>query len=84
MIFYSICGYCRHRLDEGDDTEPRCAAFPNGIPDDIRRRGFDHRNPYEGDGGIMFEPDGPVDVARLDRIVARSPLGRSAGGESDD
>lgn len=34
----------------------RCLAFPDGIPDDILDGEFDHTDPHEGDGGIMYEP----------------------------
>lgn len=80
MIYRTICGMCRHRSDEGDDTAARCAAFPNGIPDEILRLGFDHRMPFDGDGGIMFEPDGPLDTERIERIVSS---GQTAGGVDD-
>ncbi|MDT9692493.1 hypothetical protein Q5762_30025 [Streptomyces sp. P9(2023)] len=30
-------------------------AFPDGIPGDISPGGFDHRRPYPGDGGVLFE-----------------------------
>lgn len=51
----SQCWYCKHRRLRGIDTY--CAAFPDGIPDDIRWNKVDHKMPYEGDGGIRFEAD---------------------------
>jgi hypothetical protein len=52
MRFESYCDACQ-RLDMESNT---CAAFPEGIPNVIRRGSFDHRQPYEGDGGIRFLP----------------------------
>jgi len=37
-------------------TESRCAAFPDGIPPEIRLNKHDHKKPYKGDNGIQFEP----------------------------
>jgi hypothetical protein len=35
---------------------PKCAAFPNGIPDDIFYGGGDHRDPVGGErGGRVFK-----------------------------
>ncbi len=50
------CGKCKHIIRK----DLSCAAFPNGIPDDILEREFDHRNPYPNaenpeDNGIRFE-----------------------------
>ena len=33
-----------------------CEAFPKGIPDAILNNEHDHRQPYEGDGGITYRP----------------------------
>ena len=54
---------------ENPGAAPTCTAFPAGIPDEIIRLGYDHRNPFEGDGGVLFTPDGPVDVDAIERTV---------------
>lgn len=53
-----ICASCT-RYTGYDDTHPRayCAAFPAGIPLAMYADGFDHRNPYPGDNGILYDPD---------------------------
>ena len=33
-----------------------CDAFPDVIPSDINNGIIDHRKPFPGDNGIMFEP----------------------------
>lgn len=44
------CKRCVHFQGGG-----KCAAFPSGIPSEIRLRERDHRQPYPGDHGIRFE-----------------------------
>lgn len=71
-MYRTICTKCVH-FGAHDNPENSalvtCEAFPAGIPDEILREGFDHRNPFEGDGGIQFTPKGPVDVEAIEKIV---------------
>jgi hypothetical protein len=49
----SQCVWCRHRSADGR----RCRAFPNGIPEAIAKNRHDHRQPYDRDHGVRFEPE---------------------------
>jgi len=54
------CSICSHFLEPEAGksrflAEPRCEAFPDGIPYEIQENWFDHRKPFEGDNGIRFE-----------------------------
>lgn len=49
-----ICGGCKHL--RGDLREPKCDAFPAGIPNEILLSRADHRQPFAGDQGIRFDP----------------------------
>ncbi len=51
------CTQCKHLGDPGSlpGLKTPCAAFPDGIPDNIARGRFDHRNSHPGDHSIRFE-----------------------------
>lgn len=48
----SLCGSCVYK----DPDEPKCEAFPDGIPISILSGYQDHFQSYRGDRGITFEP----------------------------
>lgn len=56
--FSDVCTYCKHldiensKFKKGGNV---CAAFPDGIPDEIWLGKNDHKKPYKGDYGIQFE-----------------------------
>ena len=37
-------------------SNKKCSVYSNGIPEKIWDGEHDHTEPYEGDGGIQFEP----------------------------
>ena len=49
-----ICAGCIHLI--GDLMDPKCAAFPGGIPWDVLLSKKDHRKPLPDDLGIRFAP----------------------------
>ncbi len=44
-----LCCLCKH-----ERNGRTCAAFPEGIPEDIWAGWHDHREPYPDDKGILF------------------------------
>ena len=42
-------------------TGPFCAAFPDGIPEDIWTNQFDHRQPHKGDHGLQWQQAGALE-----------------------
>jgi hypothetical protein len=43
-------------VNKSDSDVLCCKAFPSGIPDEILQGEHDHREPYSGDNGILYEP----------------------------
>lgn len=50
-MMQSDCLICKNFYYRGT-----CEAFPLGIPEEIFYGKVEHREPYEGDNGIQFEP----------------------------
>ncbi len=61
-----MCMYCKHFHE--NRLSFHCEAYPDGIPEDIYETRVDHRKPYEGDGGIRFEPADDTTDEQLERI----------------
>ena len=63
-----MCVYCKHRIG----VSVTCEAYPEGIPEEIFFTSeIDHREPYEGDDGIQFEPAEDVneqDLTYIERL----------------
>ena len=66
-LYENLCRLCKHRTGYG------CAAFPKEIPLEIRQMYVDHRQPYPGDGGVLFEAKGdqPRTLERLANVKLR-------------
>lgn len=52
--------HCKHLLGARNDGQeynerPICAAFPDGIPEEIAYGDNLHTRPYPGDHGIQYE-----------------------------
>ena len=68
-----ICAVCIHLL--GDLRDPKCAAFPAGIPTEILLSKVDHRGPYPGDMGIVFGAEDAAGERYADMIFAPAHAG---------
>jgi len=55
-----ICMWCV-RFHEDNEDGLTCDAFPHAIPDEIIWNAHDHRYPFPGDNGLLFEPVEPGD-----------------------
>lgn len=74
---FTLCVFCT-RFNHDEQGIPFCEAFPDGIPNEILHEGYDHRQPFEGDGGILFESDGRKDNAFFDRVLVPAEVEEEA------
>ena len=51
LTYSPVCVFCKHQIRQRE-----CAAFGEAIPLEIWNGDNNHRQPYEGDTGIQFEP----------------------------
>ena len=56
-----VCFGCTHMYPSGPNHDLKCDAYPSDIPWDILLSKVDHRQPYPGDNGVVFEPKSPED-----------------------
>ena len=64
----SQCAVCKWHI--WDDT---CQVFPKEIPRDILGNMADHRLPYPGDGGVLFEAQNEKAAKVMLEIMGREP-----------
>jgi len=55
LLATPICTLCKHFRDVVF-PHATCDAYPDGIPPAILSWEHDHRIPFPGDSGILFEP----------------------------
>lgn len=76
------CGVCQHFISwiSSPNRVSSCAAFLDGIPEEIIKDQVDHRQPYAGDHGIRWQladdrpadTPNPIDVKRGIEAEART------------
>ena len=62
-----LCSICRYKHQDTlryRRSFPTCDAFPNGIPEPVRKNRLDHRRAIPGDSGIRFELAAETDSLR--------------------
>lgn len=81
-----IRGGCAHLFPAADDRgalfDPKCAAFPSGIPTDILLSHADHRSSFTGDDGVRFAPQDADAAAYADFLFGTDPS-RTAPASGD-
>lgn len=80
IVVVTQCAHCVHFAPR--DGAACCKAFPGGIPGVILANKVDHRKPFEGDGGVRFEPKPDVPAKTL--AVVYGELAALAGRQAED
>ena len=65
----NMCKWFKPRVEEPSI----CSVFPQGIPSEISYNRFDHRLPYDGDGGIGWEPVDDTAVRDMNTVMGEVP-----------
>jgi len=65
IVLVPQCLKCSHFKKIEDEHWFKCEAFPHGIPNQIIYGRHDHRQKYQGDNGIRFEPKAQRDAGEL-------------------
>lgn len=55
MVRFPQCTECKNYIGQNNENKNICKAFPNGINDDIFWGIKSHKEPIDGDNGIVFE-----------------------------
>lgn len=69
------CPLCVHYKWSVEFDMPTCAAFPEGLPEEIWMKGFDHRAEFEGDQGIRFQARDEEGAVRYGKVMTPFPGG---------
>lgn len=81
------CLFCAHlRPQSGQVDVPAdaqtCDAFPDAIPAEILANRVDHRQPYEGDGGVQWEAAGDAVFPEYALNTGPDSFGEAVAGNS--
>ncbi len=69
-VRFPMCQLCKHYRQD----KRTCTAFPDGVPDAIYYGHHDHRRPYPGDKGILFDLSEDAKTGRLSLWADLPPL----------
>lgn len=67
-VVLTQCVYCRHLAPS--TLGFGCKAYPGGVPDEIVTNSADHRQPFDGDDGVRFQPRPDVPALILRNLYA--------------